>query len=273
MPYSVDEQDATDGRYGWTPEQGSRGIGGSQTPEDNPNAPPPLPNSVPTHSRGGDIHIRTAYTPPEMEKMFKAYLEISEDPEIGTNQTRERFWWRVSRRYNANRPEGTIERNESMVCNAIFRANEEIQKFQGYYLQEQRSAGSGMSEADIITATMSTYHCMHYKPFKHLIAWQQVYKNPKYRGGLSSSSSSSSKRRGRYPCPTATPMRWLASLPELTWVAPTPSEQFPTPAARKEESDSGCDSIRPCSRSHSLCATSTPHQLVVDLFGSTQFGR
>ncbi|XP_042027618.1 calmodulin-like protein 3 [Salvia splendens] len=33
-----------------------------------------------------------------MEKMFKAYMEISEDPETGTNQTEERFWWRVSLR-------------------------------------------------------------------------------------------------------------------------------------------------------------------------------
>ena len=68
--------------------------------------------------------------------MFNAYLEISEDPETSMNQTGERFWWRVSRRYNDNRPRGTIECNESMVRNAIFRANEEIQKFPGYYLQE-----------------------------------------------------------------------------------------------------------------------------------------
>ena len=30
--------------------------------------------------------------------------------------------------------DGTIKRNKSMVRNAIFRANEEIQMFQAYYL-------------------------------------------------------------------------------------------------------------------------------------------
>ena len=106
-----------------------------------------------------------------MEKLFKVYLVISEDAETGTNQTGDGFWWRVSCRYNADRLDGTIERNEHMVRNVIRRANDEIQKFQGYYLREQRSVGSGTSEVDIITAAMSTYQSIQYKPFMHLNAW------------------------------------------------------------------------------------------------------
>ena len=58
-----------------------------------------------------------------------------------------------------------------MVRNAIGRANDDIQKFQGYYLQEQRSTDRGTSEVDIITSTMSTYQSIQYKPFMHLNAW------------------------------------------------------------------------------------------------------
>ena len=128
-----------------------------------------------------------------MDQLFKAYLAISEDPEVGTNQSGDRFWWRISRRYNENRPDGTIERNESMVRNTIFRANKEIQMFQSYYLQEERVAGSGNSELDIISAALATYQSQHYKPFKYLNAWQEVRVHSKYKGGVASSSSKRSR--------------------------------------------------------------------------------
>ena len=93
---------------------------------------PPRSIRVCTRCSTGDPNVRTPYTPEEMEKLFKAYLVISEDAKTGTNQTGDRFWWRVSRRYNVDRPDGTIERNKSMERNAIGRAIDEIQKFQGY---------------------------------------------------------------------------------------------------------------------------------------------
>ena len=96
--YPVDNQDSPDGQYGWTPEQES---GGSQT------APIPTPTPTPPPPRG----TRTPYTSAEMDQLFKAYLIISEDPEVGTNQTGDRFWWHVSLRYNEYRPAGTIISN------------------------------------------------------------------------------------------------------------------------------------------------------------------
>ena len=104
------------------------------------------------------------------------------------------FWFHVACRYNADQPAGMVDRNESMVRNVIGRANEEIQKFQGYYLEEQLSAESAMSEVDIITTAMSVYQSMDYKQFKHLNTWQEVRHHPKYKGGVRSFSSSSSKR-------------------------------------------------------------------------------
>ena len=38
-----------------------------------------------------------------------------------------------------------------MFHNAFGMTSEEIQKFQGFYLEEMRTAGSGTSEADIMT--------------------------------------------------------------------------------------------------------------------------
>ncbi|XP_047961478.1 uncharacterized protein LOC125206238 [Salvia hispanica] len=156
---------------------------------------------------------------------------ISEDPEVGTNQTENRFWWRVSCRYNENRPARTIYRNESMVGNAINRANDEIQKFQGYYLQEEWSAGSGKSELDIISAALTTYQSMNLKPFKYLNCWQESRHHPKYKGGVVSSSSSSSKRSSPESGPSSScQTRGRKKATTNHRRAPTPSAPDPAPS-------------------------------------------
>ena len=67
--------------------------------------------------------------------------------------------------------------------------------------------------------------------------------------------------RGRYPYPTPARMRWLASLPELTWVAPTPARAVSN-TGRKEGN-------RRTATSHScsLCAASTPTNSLWVLLG------
>ena len=116
QPYPVDNQNAHDGQYGWAPEHGSAGSGSTQ----------PLPQisegdfgsrndrgvCVHTRNSAGDHNVHTPYTPPEMEKIFDAYVAISEDPEVGVIQSRDRFWFHVTRRYNASRPTRTVERSE-----------------------------------------------------------------------------------------------------------------------------------------------------------------
>ena len=207
-----------------------------------------------------------------MEKLFKAFLEISEDAKTGTNQTGERFWWRVSRRYNANRLDGTIERNESMMRNAIGRANYEIQKFEGYYLQEQQSAASDTSEVDIIMAAMSTYHSVQYSTNHSSISTlgrrcaiiRSIAEAPR------PPPTPPPNGRGRYPYPTPARMRWLASLPELTWVAPTPAQAVPN-TDRKEGNRRRPTAVTP--RPPDPFVPLHPHQLVVGSFGSNQYDR
>ena len=69
-----------------------------------------------------------------------------------------------------------------------------IGKFQGYYLQEERSAGSGTSELDIITAALVTYQHMEFKAFKYLDCWQEGRLHQKYKGLIVASSSGKRSR-------------------------------------------------------------------------------
>ena len=191
QPYPVDNQNAHDGQYGWAPEHGSAGSGStqplSQIQEGNPGSRGS--RSVHSHGGGGDPNVHTSYTSLEMEKIFDEYVAIGEDPEVGTNQTGDRFRFRIACMYNANQSEGTVERTESMLRNVVERANEEIQKFQWFYLEEQRSTESSTNEVDFITTSMSAYQTILYKPFKHLNTWKKVRHLSKWKGGIQSSSS------------------------------------------------------------------------------------
>ena len=53
-----------------------------------------------------------------------------------------------------------------MVCNCFYRCNLAIGMFQGYFQQEERPAGSGKSELDIISAALATYQSLEFKAFK-----------------------------------------------------------------------------------------------------------
>ena len=82
-PYPVHDQNASG--FGWAPEPGSGGSSSStSTPTSIPTPTPPVRST------------RTPYTPGEMMAMFKAYLAVSKDPEVGTNQTGETDWWRIT---------------------------------------------------------------------------------------------------------------------------------------------------------------------------------
>lgn len=105
---------------------------------------------------------------------------MSEDSITDTSQNRRKFWERIVNTYNTNRPDGTRERNASMLHNAFGRENKEIQKFQGFYLEEMRTVSSGMSEAEIM---MLVYQTMMHKPFKHTTTWKIVLHMPKWPGG------------------------------------------------------------------------------------------
>ena len=57
--------------------------------------------------------------------------------------------------------------------NCIFRCNETIGKFQGYFQQEERVAGNGKSELDIISAALATYQSLEFKAFKYIACYRE----------------------------------------------------------------------------------------------------
>ena len=109
------------------------------------------------------------------------------------------IWVRITQRYNAKWSSGNVQRNVSMLSNHFVQACEQIQKFNGWYINEIRTSGSGTIKADIMTAVMS-------RPVKHVYTWKKVRHLDNWAGGIQSSSDSTSKWS-----------RSQASLLELIW--------------------------------------------------------
>ena len=164
-----------------------------------------------------------------------------------------------------------------MVRNCIYRCNEAIGKFQGIYLQEERSAGSGTNELDIITAALAAYQREEFKPFKYLDCWQEGRLHPKYKGGVVASSSSSSSKRSRSVALSDGASDDVATqLAGANLGSPDAGPSSSRPQGRKKAAanrplPSRLDSIRPHPRS--LCASSTPEQHVVGHLESTLYER
>lgn len=97
-------------------------------------------------------HSRTAsYTIEDDRVLCRMYLDISQNPIIGKNQTSVQFWDRVSEAYNSSRSSSAQGRNgRSLQCrwNNI---NKAVGKLRGCVRQIENLHPSGASEEDIVS--------------------------------------------------------------------------------------------------------------------------
>ncbi|XP_073153266.1 uncharacterized protein [Henckelia pumila] len=98
-----------------------------------------------------DSSIRsTNYAIEEDKLLCHVYLDVSQNPIIGINQSKDRFWSRIEEAYNVGKSERMQERNKrSMQCRmqVILRA---VRKLCGCVSIIEKLNPSGTSEEDIL---------------------------------------------------------------------------------------------------------------------------
>ena len=80
--------------------------------------------------------------------LCQAWLRVTEDLVVGTNQHRSRMWERVHHEFVAIR--GKNERNANGLMNRWATLHLRLNKFSGYYQFVERSQISGISEKDMV---------------------------------------------------------------------------------------------------------------------------
>ncbi|XP_042003627.1 glutathione S-transferase T3-like [Salvia splendens] len=113
------------------------------------------------------------YSPQETLWLAKNFIDVSEDPIIGNQQSGKVFWERIAEKYNAGRPRGSFERSYVKLRKHWSRVQKEMNKWNGKWTNVIRMWPSGHSELDLVEKARAEF-------FKYFDVWKIVEKSPKY---------------------------------------------------------------------------------------------
>ncbi|XP_074337428.1 glutathione S-transferase T3-like [Apium graveolens] len=124
----------------------------------------------------------------EDKLLISAWLNVSTDPMIGTDQKGEIFWERI-REYCEESIPGLIKRGGIAIKKRWQRINEGAQRYGACYDQAERRVGSG-SNLDNITRLAHELHIAKYKKKSNFDKhWNELRRQPKWRAPSTNSES------------------------------------------------------------------------------------
>ena len=91
------------------------------------------------------------YSPLEDEHLCQIYMEISQDPVIGTNQSLDRFWSRVEVAYNSSINDEWEKRSNRSLQSRMQAIEKAVKKLKGCVRQVENYNPSGASDKDIVS--------------------------------------------------------------------------------------------------------------------------
>ncbi|XP_042049992.1 glutathione S-transferase T3-like [Salvia splendens] len=158
----------------------------------------PDPNATPSPGEGqgkvADDEGPKKYSPQVTLWLAKNFVDVSEDPIIGNQQSGKVFWQRIAEKYNAGRPRGSFERSYMKLRKHWGRVQKEMNKWNGKWMNVVRMWPSGHSEMDLVEKARAEFFSDGKKHFKYFDVWKIVEKNPKYTGGAEPAPSGAPKR-------------------------------------------------------------------------------
>lgn len=93
----------------------------------------------------------------ELRQLCRSYLQIQQDPIVGTGQKRENFWERVAEHYNRHKLEGHDVRTGKSLETKTGDVRSQTHKFKNCYQQIKDLNLTGVSEEDIIEKAHQLY--------------------------------------------------------------------------------------------------------------------
>ncbi|EHS63670.1 uncharacterized protein PGTG_21756 [Puccinia graminis f. sp. tritici CRL 75-36-700-3] len=141
------------------------------------------------------------YLEHENLQLCNLWLEISEDPKKGTDQTFNPFWEAIARHYATHIPNAPRSA-KSLKNHWSDKIQKEVNRFVSCVNQVQQANPSGTNSANRLTMAMSMYSRLYEKPFTMLGCYEILITSPKwndYSRGLAkkreSTSTAANKRK------------------------------------------------------------------------------
>lgn len=112
--------------------------------------------------------------------LISAWLHVSKDPIVGTDQKGPRFWLRIWEEYDANRGDFEFQ-TKTQVKNHYGKMSSSVIKFNGIYKRISDRHPSGWSESQIMAEAHAIYKQEKKSRFTWEHAWRVLKEEPKWR--------------------------------------------------------------------------------------------
>lgn len=99
-----------------------------------------------------------SFAPEEDSHLCDVYLDISQCPIIGINQSKDTLWKRVHTQYNSTKKDHMPIRNQRALDSRMGLINKAMGKLRGAIRQVERLNPSGASEKDIVSNCYFLFH-------------------------------------------------------------------------------------------------------------------
>ncbi|XP_062200141.1 glutathione S-transferase T3-like [Phragmites australis] len=96
---------------------------------------------------------RTKWIDDEDELLVPAWLNMSQDPVVGTDQTKETYWGRIAKYFNTYRQPNMMPRSDKALVNHMKLITDAVTKFAVHVRKVEQLNPSGTNELDKVTNT------------------------------------------------------------------------------------------------------------------------
>ncbi|XP_062185960.1 uncharacterized protein LOC133889463 [Phragmites australis] len=123
---------------------------------------------------------KTKWTDEEDELLVSAWLNVSQDPVVGTYQSKETYWGRIAKYFNTYRKQSMMPRTDKALINHMKLITDAVTKFMVHYRKVEQLNSSGTNERDKMARACIAYKAIEGKPFAYTHYWVLLADHPKW---------------------------------------------------------------------------------------------
>ncbi|XP_062217669.1 glutathione S-transferase T2-like [Phragmites australis] len=123
---------------------------------------------------------RTKWTDKEDELFVSAWLNVSQDPVVGTDQSKETYWGRITKYFNTYRKPSMMTRSDKALINHMKLITDAVTKFTVHYRKVEQLNPSGTNERDKMARACTAYKAIEGKLFAYTYCWVMLADHPKW---------------------------------------------------------------------------------------------
>ncbi|VFQ78954.1 unnamed protein product [Cuscuta campestris] len=121
------------------------------------------------------------WTPEEESILASAWVDVSEHPIIGSEQTNDAMWDRIEEKFFTEMNKDGFYRTRDQLTSKWSHINRKVRKFIGVYEECSRSRRSGTNDADVLRLATTRYQDDGHQGKVPIDLWRILSRSPKWQ--------------------------------------------------------------------------------------------